>query len=160
MLVNEITKRTYLVLQHLAATNRRLVTAESCTGGLLSSYLTDISGSSAVFDRGYITYSNQAKVDLLNVSRALLETVGAVSSDVAEAMAVGALSRCDAHVAISITGIAGPKGDTLTKPIGLIYFGLAVIDHHVRHWKSTFSGDRHTIRNAAVVKALDILLEA
>ena len=160
MLVDVITKRTHHVLQHLASTNRRLVTVESCTGGLLSSYLTHISGSSKVFDRGYITYSNQAKVDLLGISFSLLETSGAVSSDVAEAMALGALSHADAHVAISITGIAGPKGDTPTKPIGLIYFGLAMIDQNVRHWKRTFSGDRQTIRNAAVVKALEILLEA
>lgn len=104
---------------------RRLATAESCTGGLVAAALTDIPGASDVFDRGFVTYSNAAKTDMLGVDAALLDHHGAVSQAVARAMADGALARSKADMAVSITGIAGPGGGSLVKPIGMVWFALA-----------------------------------
>ncbi len=126
----------------------------SCTGGLIGATLTAIGGSSDVFERGFITYSNEAKTEMLGVSAILIETEGAVSEDVARAMAEGALSRSRADFAISVTGVAGPSGGSVEKPVGLVWFGLAGrgratrTDHHV------FPGDRSGIRLATVAHAL------
>ena len=103
-----------------------LATAESCTGGLLSGLLTEIAGSSEVVERGFVTYSNAAKVDLLGVPQALLNRYGAVSAETAEAMARGALGKSPADVAVSVTGIAGPGGGSAEKPVGLVYISAAV----------------------------------
>lgn len=100
------------------------VTAESCTGGLIAGALTDLPGSSAVFDRGFVTYSNAAKTDMLGVAPDLIDTHGAVSEQVAQAMAAGALARSNAHIAVSVTGVAGPGG-TQAKPEGMVCFGIA-----------------------------------
>jgi len=143
-----------------AATRKRLslATAESCTGGLVGAALTAIPGSSTAYDRGFITYSNSAKTDLLGVSTALLEQYGAVSEPVARAMAQGARQASGADLAVSVTGIAGPGGGTMEKPVGLVHFGLACADgailHEVRHF-----GDlgRDAVRLAALKTALDLL---
>jgi nicotinamide-nucleotide amidase len=103
----------------------KLATAESCTGGLLAGLLTEIAGSSAVFERGFVTYSNSAKSELIGVSPALIEQHGAVSEEVARAMAAGALARVPADVAVSVTGIAGPDGGSAEKPVGLVYIAAA-----------------------------------
>jgi len=101
-------------------------TAESCTGGMIAAAITDIAGSSAVLDRGFVTYSNDAKVDMLGVSAATLDAHGAVSEQTALEMAAGALARSHAGVALAVTGIAGPDGGSAEKPVGLVWFGVAV----------------------------------
>ena len=113
-----------MVTENIAA-GRRLAVAESCTGGLVSSALTEVAGSSAVFDRGFVTYSNEAKQQLLGVSEDIIETFGAVSVACAWAMAQGVLKRSNADVAVSVSGIAGPDGGTPQKPVGLVVFAKA-----------------------------------
>lgn len=137
-----------------------LATAESCTGGLIAGTLTEIAGSSAVVDRGFVTYSNEAKAEMLGVDPALIATHGAVSEPVARAMAEGALARSRADIAVAVTGVAGPGGGTATKPVGLVHFALArkgreaVADHEV------FPGDRSAVREATVRTALRLMSEA
>jgi nicotinamide-nucleotide amidase len=136
----------------------RLATAESCTGGLVAGCLTEISGSSNVVERGYVTYDNRAKEEDLGVSAALLEQVGAVSQEVAEAMAAGALARAGVSLALATTGIAGPGGATPTKPVGLVHIAVACRLHGVRHERHLLSGDRAAIRLATVDAALALAL--
>jgi nicotinamide-nucleotide amidase len=140
-----------------AAEKKKIVTAESCTGGLVAAALTDIPGSSAVVERGFVAYSNDAKVEVLGVLPDFLEQHGAVSAEVAEAMATGALEYSLADVAVSVTGIAGPGGGTLAKPIGLVYFGLATRSGVVFHVKGQYKGDRGDIRTQAAREALTLL---
>ncbi|MGA0593904.1 CinA family protein [Enterovirga sp. CN4-39] len=139
----------------------RLATAESCTGGLVAGLLTEIAGSSDVVECGYVTYSNEAKASMLGVDPALISAKGAVSEEVARAMAAGALARSGVDIAVSITGIAGPGGATATKPVGLVHFGLATRDGTVRHLERRY-GDlgRAAVRAAAVGDALRLLEEA
>jgi nicotinamide-nucleotide amidase len=145
----------------------QLVTAESCTGGLVSALLTEIAGSSAVVDRGFVTYSNEAKSDALGIPMALIEHYGAVSSEVAKAMAEGALQHSKAHISLSITGIAGPDGGTPTKPIGLVHFATAWRHAPTQPPQGVtacheFFGprERYAIRSAALEKALDLLADS
>lgn len=134
-----------------------VATAESCTGGLVSAALTSIAGSSAVVERGFVTYSNQAKADMLGVPMALIEQWGAVSAEVAAAMAAGALERSLAHMAVSITGIAGPGGASPGKPVGLVHFALARHDVPPLTLHRIFNGDRDAVRLAAALFALELL---
>jgi nicotinamide-nucleotide amidase len=146
----------------LAACRQRgwtLATAESCTGGLVAAVLTAIPGSSDVFERGFVTYSNRAKSELLGIDAALIEKHGAVSAETASAMAVGALTKAPVDLAVSITGIAGPGGGSADKPVGLVYFGIAMRGR-VTTEKKIFSGDRDGIRQAATLRALELLLDA
>jgi nicotinamide-nucleotide amidase len=139
----------------------RIATAESCTGGLIAGALTGIAGSSDVVEGGLVTYSNDAKTVLLGVPAALIADVGAVSAEVAAAMAEGALARLAlADLAISVTGIAGPGGATPGKPVGLVHFGLAVRGGISRMHREVFSGDRSQIRQATTERALGLLLDA
>lgn len=135
----------------------KIVTAESCTGGLLAGLLTEIPGSSDVVERGFITYSNTAKTELLDIPSTLLATYGAVSKETACAMASGALNRSHANISISITGIAGPGGGTKDKPVGLVHFAVARRQHPPLHQQHCFSGDRSSIRLQAVEAALELL---
>ena len=137
----------------------RISVAESCTGGLISAYLTEIPGSSAVFDRGFVTYSNEAKKDMLNVSEVMLETWGAVSAQVAAAMVSGALKNSHADLAISVTGIAGPGGGSPEKPLGLVYMGYAKRNHSLHHQKFQLEGNRADIRLQTVQQAFMRILE-
>jgi nicotinamide-nucleotide amidase len=135
-----------------------LVTAESCTGGMIAAALTDIAGSSLVVERGFVTYSNAAKTELLGVDAAIIQAKGAVSAEVAAAMAYGALQHSHADIAVSVTGIAGPDGGSAEKPVGLVWFGLAAggettMERHV------FAGDRAAIRRQATERALGLLLD-
>jgi nicotinamide-nucleotide amidase len=141
---------------------KRIATAESCTGGLIAGCLTEIAGSSDVVDRGFVTYSNAAKAEMLGVSPALLEHPGpgAVSAEVAVAMAKGALRASQADVAISATGIAGPGGASETKPVGLVYLGWALRGGRARARHHQLLGDRTAVRLAAVREALQLLEEA
>lgn len=137
-----------------------LVTAESCTGGLLAGALTALSGSSDYFRGGVVTYSNEMKTRLLGVTAGLLARHGAVSAECAEAMAHGAIRRLGGDLAVSITGIAGPTGGTVEKPVGLVHFGLAWRDAsglHATTSKRNFRGGRERVRDFAVAAALDLV---
>lgn len=136
-----------------------LVTAESCTGGLLSATITHKAGASEVFERGFVTYSNEAKQDLLKVSEDLLEQHGAVSAPVAQAMATGALESSRAGLAVSITGIAGPDGGTEEKPVGLVFFGYALKGGSAGSLECRFEGTREEIQVAATHTALKHLIK-
>lgn len=131
-----------------------LVTAESCTGGLLAAALTDIPGSSKVVERGFVTYSNVSKSEMLGVPPSLIHAHGAVSAEVCAAMAAGALNHSRADVSVAITGIAGPGGATETKPVGRVYIATSVRRGPTKHKEFTFKGDRSDIRLQTVVEAL------
>ena len=148
------------VLERFRARGWMLATAESCTGGGIITALTAVAGSSDVMDRGFVTYSNAAKTEMLGVPAALIMTEGAVSQQVAAAMASGALARSAAHVAVSVTGIAGPGGGSTGKPVGTVWFGLAVRDAASRTHRMVFPGDRAAVRDATVGEALRLLAEA
>jgi nicotinamide-nucleotide amidase len=138
-----------------------MVTAESCTGGLLSGLLTEVPGASGMVERGFVTYSNAAKTDLLGVSPDLIERYGAVSEEVARAMAEGALQKTPAHVAVSVTGIAGPDGGSPEKPVGLVYVAVATKSEGTRTRECRF-GDisRCDIRLASLREALKLAATA
>ena len=135
----------------------RLATAESCTGGLIAAALTAIPGSSDVVDRGFIAYSNEAKTELVGVPAELIARDGAVSEDVARAMAAGALARSRADIAVSVTGLAGPGGGSFEKPVGLVWLGLAQRDRAVAAERHIFPGDRTAVRAAAVAQAFAMI---
>lgn len=134
-----------------------LATAESCTGGLIAGALTSIAGSSDVVERGYVVYSNRAKQDLLGVPAALIESAGAVSEEVARAMADGALAKSGASLSVAVTGIAGPGGGTAAKPVGLVHLAAARRGRPTVHERHVFKGDREAVRLQAVDKALAML---
>lgn len=148
------------VFRLLRERNLKLVTAESCTGGLVAGAITEIPGSSDVFDRGLVTYSNEAKQRLLGVGASLLETHGAVSAEVAKAMAEGALAAADCDVSVSLTGIAGPNGGSEKKPVGLVYIGSASKNHGY-HGRECRFGDlgRGEVRRRSVIAAFAIIEE-
>lgn len=157
---SELRARAFTLLGELRARNWRLATAESCTGGLIAGLFTEIAGSSDVFERGFVTYSNDAKHELLGVPKGLLETHGAVSEQVAQAMALGALKHSHADIVIAVTGIAGPGGATETKPIGLVHVAIARKDGAAVHRVFEF-GDigRTEVRVATMDAALNLLSE-
>jgi nicotinamide-nucleotide amidase len=134
-----------------------LVTAESCTGGGVAQAITEVAGSSGWFECGFITYSNASKCDLLDVSDGLIVRYGAVSDEVAQAMAEGALSNSNATISVSTTGIAGPDGGVPGKPVGTICFAWAM-GHRTYSERLVFQGDRHSVREQTVAHALDGLL--
>ena len=138
-----------------------IATAESCTGGLLAGLITAIPGASDVFERGFVTYSDSAKIESLGVAPQILERYGAVSAEAARAMAAGALTHSPAGVALSITGIAGPGGGSLGKPIGLVYFGMARRGAGVAIVEKRFGAlGRDAVRFAAIAMAIELLLDA
>lgn len=134
-----------------------MTTAESCTGGLIAACLTAVPGSSDVFDRGFVTYDNEAKVEMLGVTEDLLAAHGAVSEAVACAMAEGALANASAQIAIATTGIAGPGGGTETKPVGLVHIAVAGAGCKTYHVKEVIVGNRDTVRVAAMEKSLSMV---
>jgi nicotinamide-nucleotide amidase len=139
------------------ARNLTVATAESCTGGLIAAAITAIPGSSAVLDRGFVTYSNAAKTEMLGVPAGLIDSVGAVSEAVALRMAQGAKARAGVDLAVSVTGVAGPDGGTAEKPVGTVWFGMA--DRHgTKTIVKKFPGDRDAVRQASVTFALNLLL--
>ncbi len=148
-----------VIAENIAA-GRRIALAESCTGGLVSAALTEIAGSSAVLDRGFVTYSNEAKHELLGVSLDIIDTFGAVSIACAWAMAQGALKRSGADVAVSISGIAGPDGGSELKPVGTVVFGRAVRGESeiVAEERLLEAGSRAQVRHQAALVALELLL--
>ncbi len=151
-----------MLVERLAAALRgrgaSLAAAESCTGGLVAAACTSIAGSSEWFERGFVTYSNAAKTELLGVPEALIAAHGAVSAEVASAMATGALARSHASVAVAITGVAGPGGGTPAKPVGTVWIAVASTGRAAQASLLQASGDRSTIRAASVVRALALLV--
>ena len=142
------------------AKHLRIVTAESCTGGMIAAAITDIAGSSDVFERGFVTYSNEAKTQQIGVPADLIAHHGAVSVHVAREMAAGALKHSKADIAIAVTGIAGPGGGSDAKPVGLVYLAVARRGSDPAIERHQFHGDRAAIRQAAVERALEMLAEA
>jgi nicotinamide-nucleotide amidase len=159
MLDTDITALAQKALERCRRDGIMAATAESCTGGLVAAALTAISGSSDVVDRGFVTYSNAAKMAMLGVPETILSAHGAVSEATARAMAEGALARSEAGVAVSITGIAGPGGGSAEKPVGLVWFALARSCEVTRAVERRFpaSAGRDGIRKLAVIEALDLL---
>ncbi|MBI3444653.1 MAG: CinA family protein [Magnetospirillum sp.] len=156
MLPAPLTELAAKVLDSLKARGLRLATAESCTGGLVAAALTAIAGSSSVVDRGFVTYSNEAKAEMLGIPMPLIVDKGAVSREVAVAMAEGALSHSGADVAVAITGIAGPGGGSADKPVGLVHFARAATGQPTVHLQQVFEGDRDTVRLRAAMTALGL----
>jgi nicotinamide-nucleotide amidase len=148
------------VLDRLRARRMMAATAESCTGGLIVAALTAIAGSSDVVDRGFVTYSNAAKTEMLGVDLALIGLHGAVSAPVAAAMAEGALQRSQASLTVAVTGVAGPGGGTPDKPVGTVWFGLASRGGAVLTEVKVFLGSRDDVRMATVLHALHMLKRA
>ena len=146
-----------LLAELLRSQQWMMATAESCTGGLIAGACTDLAGSSDWFERGFVTYSNEAKTDLLGVDAALIAAHGAVSEPVARAMAAGAVARSRAQVAVAVTGVAGPGGGSADKPVGTVWFGWSV-GGQVRTERRRFDGDRAAVRAATVHYALQSLV--
>ncbi len=138
--------------------NLLLSTAESCTGGWLAKTITDLAGSSTIFDRGFVTYSNEAKQEMLGVAEKTLENFGAVSEQVVLEMAEGAIKNSAANIAISISGVAGPGGGTDDKPVGMVCFGWLISGENSQAETMYFDGDRDSVRKQSVEYALKILL--
>lgn len=148
------------VIERHRRAGQSIATAESCTGGLVAAALTSVPGSSAVLERGFVTYSNQSKTEMLGVDATLIATHGAVSDAVARAMAEGALAHARGNVAVAITGIAGPDGGSADKPVGLVHFALSVSDQPTDSYRMIFAGDRDHIRLQAALFALGLLNQA
>jgi nicotinamide-nucleotide amidase len=159
-MMDELDQAATAVLAAMRGRGWMVATAESCTGGLIAGALTEIAGSSDVMDRGFVTYTNAAKSQMLGVPEALIEVHGAVSMPVAAAMADGALARSDAQAAVAVTGVAGPGGGSVEKPVGTVWFGLAVVGQESVTERLVFPGDRRAVRRATVLHALALLLGA
>ena len=155
--MDELVARARQTLSLFEAKRLRIATAESCTGGLIAAVLTAVPGSSAVVERGFVTYSNEAKAEMIGVNPTLIAAHGAVSAPVAIAMAEGALARSHADICVSVTGVAGPGGGSAEKPVGLVHFACARRNGTVRHVERRF-GDigRDDVRAASVIQALDL----
>lgn len=160
MLDQEMRDAAVALLNLCKARRLTLATAESCTGGLLAAALTDIAGSSAVVDRGFVTYTNESKQQMIGVPPMTIEKCGAVSRETAEAMAKGALAHAPVDLAVSITGIAGPSGAMPGKPIGLVHFAAASRSGHLLHHERTFGNiGRGEVRRRSVLQAMAMLRE-
>jgi nicotinamide-nucleotide amidase len=147
------------IAHHCIASSQMIAVAESCTGGLLAADLTKLPGSSMWFDRGFVTYSNAAKQTLLGVSEKTLAQYGAVSHEIVQAMAEGALKNSQAQIALAITGIAGPTGGTFEKPVGTVWFAVVSKKHAAVTYVKKFEGSRDKVRKQAVNFALGLLYE-
>ena len=160
MFHSSIIRLAEVVNHTLIARKQMIVTAESCTGGLIAGALTDVPGSSDAVFGGYVTYANEAKSGMIGVDRELIRQHGAVSEQVARAMAEGALKTSGAAIAIAVTGIAGPGGGTEGKPVGLVHFAVAARDGRIMHRECRFGAiGRSTVRQRSVVEALRMLTE-
>ena len=153
------TERAQKLAKHLNENSLVIAVAESCTGGMITSSITQIPGASRILDRGFVTYSNQSKIEMLGVSPITLERHGAVSANVAMEMAEGALKNSAADIAISITGIAGPDGGSPEKPTGLVHFGWASKKTKTKAYKRFFQGSRLNIQTEATKAAINIALK-
>lgn len=159
MFDKDLTELAKSVLTRFEQNGLMLATAESCTGGLITGVLTSIAGSSSVVERGFVTYTNEAKMEMLGVTPALFPEVGAVSAEVAREMAAGAVARSRADIAVAVTGVAGP-GQSERKPAGLVYIGTCRRGEDPASHKFMLAGDRDGVRRQAVVEALTLALHA
>jgi nicotinamide-nucleotide amidase len=159
MLSTDLLAHAEKLLADARAKGLKIATAESCTGGLIAGLLTEIAGSSDVFERGFVTYSNEAKQELLGVPRELLARYGAVSAEVARAMALGALKHAHADMAVAVTGIAGPTGGTMEKPVGLVYLAAARGERIIARECRFGETGRREVRLASVEVALELLTQ-
>jgi len=160
MFSTELLELTEEILNLCQEKKLRLASVESCTGGLIAACLTEVPGSSSMFDRGFITYSNESKNELVQVPINTIQEHGAVSPEVAEAMALGGLEKSQVDIVVSATGIAGPDGGSDEKPLGLVYIGVANRKTSaIRHIKNNFEGNRTEVRQSTVKKALRVFLE-
>jgi nicotinamide-nucleotide amidase len=157
MISLELSQQAAALLDACRARGWMLAIAEGCTGGLIAATLTAIAGASDVVDRGFVTYSNDAKQELLGVSDITLAEHGAISEPVVRAMAEGALARSRARLAIAVTGIAGPGGASVNKPVGLVWFSLAQLGAGLHSERMIFPGDRTAIREATVAHAFTLI---
>lgn len=146
------------ILQNLREKKLKIAVSESCTGGLLAALFTSVAGSSDVFERGFVTYSNDAKIEMLGVTKESLKNFGAVSEEVAREMAEGALKNSKADFAIAITGIAGPQSDDTKKPVGLVYIAYATKEE-VQVRKFNFPGTRDEVRDSTIANAINLLAQ-
>ena len=156
---DEMRALSTLVLERCRVAGLTIATAESCTGGLVAACLTEIAGSSDVVERGFVTYADTAKVELLGVARATLERHGAVSVETAGEMLAGALARSPADLTVAITGIAGPGGGSAEKPVGLVFIGVQRRGRSPRIERHVFAGDRAAVRKTSLERALRLLLD-
>ncbi len=159
LLSPEITSKSHQLTKILRSKKLCVVSAESCTGGLFSVAMTEIPGASDVFERGFITYSNESKIELLTVPTFYIEDYGAVSLETAAAMAEGALLMSKADISIAITGIAGPDGGSDDKPVGTVFISSAIRSGKTSYEQHAFSGSRHSIRTKCVEAAFDLLIK-
>ncbi|HTC12065.1 MAG TPA: CinA family protein [Acetobacteraceae bacterium] len=157
MISDAVLEEAAALLAGCRARGWMLATAESCTGGLIAATLTAVPGASDVVDRGFVIYSNDAKMELLGVQQTMLAAHGAISEPVVCAMAEGALTRSRATITVAVTGLAGPGGGSVEKPVGLVWFGLAQRGHEVHSENVVFPGDRTAIRAAAVTHAFRLI---
>lgn len=144
----------------LSSHGMMLATAESCTGGMIAAAMTDRAGSSTIFDRGFVTYSNEAKSDMIGVNPDTIQTRGAVSEQTAREMVLGTLKFSCAGIAVAVTGIAGPSGGTDEKPVGLVYISVATKDSEPETYRHIFDGDRLSIRQQTMEQALQHLINS
>jgi len=153
--MDALIQKLFLLLE---AKKWTVATAESCTGGMIAAAITSVAGSSSYYDRGFVTYSNEAKIEMLNVQPMTLDRFGAVSEQTARLMARGAYAHSLANIAVSVTGIAGPGGGTDEKPVGLVYIGLST-DNHAEVHKYIFDGDRASVRAQTAEKAIQHIID-
>jgi nicotinamide-nucleotide amidase len=158
MFSDKLIDLTKNIISACKSNNLRLATAESCTGGLIAGCLTAVSGASDVLHHGYVTYANQAKINLLGIPASILGEHGSVSEPVSRAMAEGAIKSEDANIAVSVTGIAGPGGGSHEKPVGLVHISVARTDYETLHERHVFDGDRNAVRLQTIEAALELLL--
>jgi len=158
-MINEIQQLAERVGDRLNTLRFRLATAESCTGGGFSYLLTTVPGSSSWFERGFITYSNTSKIEMLGIDESTINAYGAVSAQTAQKMAEGALKHSEAEVSVAITGIAGPEGGTSQKPVGTIWIAFASVQQKTESFSYHFTGNRDSIREQTIKQALEKLLE-
>ena len=159
MASDDLTTLATLAGERLKAKGLKLATAESCTGGWVAQVITSVSGSSEWFDRGFVTYSNRAKCEMLSVRPETLAAHGAVSEPTAREMAAGALEHSSAGVAVAVTGVAGPTGGSPDKPVGMVCFAWALSGHPGESETRRFDGDRDAVRRQSVIRALQGLVE-
>jgi nicotinamide-nucleotide amidase len=155
---DDIERLAYEIVDSYGKEGKKIVTAESCTGGLVAAAITSSSGASKIFDRGFVSYNNDAKIDVLGVLPETLQAFGPTSVETAEAMAQGALEYSHADVALAVTGLAGPSNGGEDKAVGTICYGVATKDGTRFHATMTFRGDRNAVRTQATVEGLGLLL--
>ena len=159
-LPSDLVDKARQALAACAAAGKTLAVAESCTGGLVTAALTAIPGSSDWLERGFVTYSNAAKIEMLDVPRSLIDHAGAVSEEVARAMAEGALTQSPAAVSLAVTGIAGPSGGTPEKRVGTVHIAAAAKGRETLHEQHHFTGGRDAVRHSTVLAAMDLLIRS